>query len=138
MQLKGNQLPGLKETSGRKNIFIDKDGFINWRLPNSYIFTTAVRGGKGRGRIANKIIRNIQTTNGLLQVQQALSLENEYNSEIVKLFNQNPQQAKSAMKKLAKIDNRKVKDIYERDHTARNGAVIWKHLPVSIPAMVTE
>ena len=138
IQLKGNQLPGLKETSGRKNIFIDKDGFINWRLPNSYIFTTALRGGKGRGRIANKIIRNIQTTNGLLQVQQALSLENEYNSEIVKLFNQNPQQAKSAMKKLAKIDNRKVKDIYERDHTARNGAVIWKHLPVFIPAMVTE
>ena len=132
------ELAEMKETTGRKNIFIDKDGFINWRLPNSYIFTTALRGGKGRGRIANKIIRNIQTTNGLLQVQQALSLENEYNSEIVKLFNQNPQQAKSAMKKLAKIDNRKVKDIYERDHTARNGAVIWKHLPVFIPAMVTE
>ena len=65
IQLKGNQLPGLKETSGRKNIFIDKDGFINWRLPNSYIFTKALRGGKGRGRKANKIIRNIQSTNGL-------------------------------------------------------------------------
>ena len=137
IQLKGNQLPGLKETSGRKNIFIDKDGFINWRLPNSYIFTKALRGGKGRGRKANKIIRNIQPVDSLLLLQQALRQEDEYNPDIVKLFNQNPQQAKRAMKKLAKIDNRKVKDIYERSHKSHNGAVIWAHLPVSIPAMVT-
>ena len=138
MQLKGNQLPGLKETSGRKNIFIDKDGFINWRLPNSYIFTKALRGGKGRGRKANKIIRNIQSTNGLLLLQQALSLEEEYNKDIVRLFNQNPQQAKRAMKKLAKIDNRKVKDIYERSHKSHNGAVIWTHCPVNAPVAVIE
>ena len=138
MQLKGNQLPGLKETSGRKNIFIDKDGFINWRLPNSYIFTKALRGGKGRGRKANKIIRNIQSTNGLLLLQQALSLEEEYNADIVRLFNQNPQQAKRAMKKLAKIDNRKVKDIYERSHKSHNGAVIWTHCPVNAPVAVIE
>ena len=138
IQLRGNQLPGLKETSGRKNIFIDKDGFINWRLPNSYIFTKALRGGKGRGRKANKIIRNIQSTNGLLLLQQALSLEDEYNKDIVKLFNQNPQQAKRAMKKLAKIDNRKVKDIYERSHKSHNGAVIWTHCPVNAPVAVIE
>ena len=138
IQLKGNQLPGLKETSGRKNIFIDKDGFINWRLPNSYIFTKALRGGKGRGRKANKIIRNIQSTNGLLLLQQALSLEDEYNKDIVKLFNQNPQQAQRAMKKLAKIDNRKVKDIYERSHKSHNGAVIWTHCPVNAPVAVIE
>ena len=136
MRLKGNQLPGLKEESGRKNFFIDKDGFINWRLPNSYIFTTALRGGKGRGRKANKTIRNIQSVDSLLLLQQALRQEEEYNPDIVKLFNQNPQQAKKAMKKLAKIDNRKVKDIYEKDHTARNGAVIWKHCPVNPPAVV--
>ena len=138
IQLRGNQLPGLKETSGRKNIFIDKDGFINWRLPNSYIFTKALRGGKGRGRKANKIIRNIQSTNGLLLLQQALSLEDEYNKDIVKLFNQNPQQAQRAMKKLAKIDNRKVKDIYERSHKSHNGAVIWTHCPVNAPVAVIE
>lgn len=132
-----NQLAGLKETSGRKNIFIDKDGFINWRLPNSYIFTTALLGGKGRGRVANKILRNIQSVNGLLPMQQALSLEEEYNKDVVKLFNQNPQQAKRAMKKLGKMDNRKVKDIYERSHKSINGAVIWKHCPVN-PVMVIE
>ena len=138
IQLRGNQLPGLKETSGRKNIFIDKDGFINWRLPNSYIFTKALRGGKGRGRKANKIIRNIQSTNGLLLLQQALSLEDEYNKDIVKLFNQNPQQAGRAMKKLANIDNCKVKEIYERSHKSHNGAVIWTHCPVFAPVAVIE
>ena len=138
IQLRGNQLPGLKETSGRKNIFIDKDGFINWRLPNSYIFTKALRGGKGRGRKANNIIRNIQSTNGLLLLQQALSLEDEYNKDIVKLFNQNPQQAGRAMKKLANIDNCKVKEIYERSHKSHNGAVIWTHCPVFAPVAVIE
>ena len=132
------ELAEMKETTGRKNIFIDKDGFINWRLPNSYIFTTALLGGKGRGRVANKILRNIQSTNGLLSLQQALSLEDEFNKDIVKLFNQNPQQARRAMKKLAKIDNRKVKDIYERSHKSHNGAVIWKHCPVNPPVAVIE
>jgi hypothetical protein len=131
-------VPGLKETSGRKNIFIDKDGFINWRLPNSYIFTKALRGGKGRGRKANKIIRNIQSVDSLLLLQQALRQEEEYNKDIVRLFNQNPQQAKRAMKKLAKIDNRKVKDIYERSHKSHNGAVIWTHCPVNAPVAVIE
>ena len=73
----------------------------------------------------------------LLLLQQALRQEDEYNPDIVKLFNQNPQQAGRAMKKLAGIDNPKVKDIYERSHKSHNGAVIWAHLPVFIPAMVT-
>jgi hypothetical protein len=43
------------------------------------------------------------------------------------------------MKKLAKIDNRKVKDIYERSHTVRkSGAVMWKHCPVNPPVAVIE
>lgn len=133
------QLAGLKDTSGRKNIFIDKDGNLSWRLPNSYVYTKALRGGKGRGRKANKTIRNIQSVDSLLLLQQALCQEEEYNKDIVKLFNQNPQQAKRAMKKLAKIDNRKVKDIYERSHTVRkSGAVMWKHCPVNPPAAVIE
>ena len=130
------QLRGMKDTSGRKNIFIDKDGNLSWRLPNSYQYIKALRGGKGRGRKANKTIRNIQSVDSLLLLQQALRQEEEYNGDIVKLFNQNPQQAKRAMKKLAKIDNRKVKEIYERTHTAHSGAVIWACLPVSTPKMV--
>ena len=133
------QLRGMKDTSGRKNIFIDKDGNLSWRLPNSYQYMKALRGGKGRGRKANKTIRNIQSVDSLLLLQQALRQEEEYNGDIVKLFNQNPQQAKRAMKKLAKIDNRKVKDIYERSHTVRkSGAVMWKHCPVNPPAAVIE
>ena len=127
--LRADMLPGLKDYSTRKGIFIDRDGFINFRLPNSYQFTKALRGGKGRGRIANKIIRSIQDVNGLSQVQQALCLETEY-SEAIKLFNRTPAQRKATMKKLAKIDNRKVTDIYEISHTAKNGAVIWTHCPV--------
>ena len=127
--LRADMLPGLKDYSTRKGLFIDREGFINWRLPNSYQFTKALRGGKGRGRIANKIIRSIQDVNGLSQVQQALCLETEY-SEAIKLFNRTPAQRKATMKKLAKIDNRKVTDIYEISHTAKNGAVIWTHCPV--------
>lgn len=129
-KMRGDMLQGLLDFSKHKGIFIDGAGFINWRLPNSYQVKSAFRGGKGRGRKINKIIRSIQATNGLYQMQQALSLENEYNSEIVKLFNRNPKQQKSALKKLAKIDNRKVKDIYQESHTAKTGAVIWTHCPV--------
>ena len=131
------QLLGMRDTSGRKNLYIDKDGYLSWQLPNSYIYTKALRGGKGRGRVANKIINNIQSANGLLSLQQALSLQDEYNKDLVKLFNQNPQQAKRAKKKLAKIDNRKVKEIYERSHTVHSGAVIWACLPVSTPKLVS-
>ena len=127
----------MKETSNRKNLFIDREGFVNWRLPNSYIFMKAFRGGKGRGRIANKIIRSIQAMNGLSQLQQALSLETEYNSEIVRLFNRTPQQQRRAMKKLSKMDDRKVKEVYEMSHTAKSGAVMWKHCPVN-PVVVIE
>ncbi len=128
--MRADMLPGLKDYSNRKGLFIDSEGFINWRLPNSYIYTTALRGGKGRGRIANKIIRSIQSANGLSQVQQALSLQTECNSEAIKLFNRTPAQRKATMKKLAKIDNRKVTDIYEISRTAKNRAVIWTHCPV--------
>ena len=37
------QLRGMKDTSGRKNIFIDKDGNLSWRLPNSYQYIKALR-----------------------------------------------------------------------------------------------
>ena len=137
VKVNNGQLRGMKDTSGRKNIFIDKDGNLSWRLPNSYQYIKALRGGKGRGRKANKTIRNIQSVDSLLLLQQALCQEEEYNKDIVKLFNQNPQQAKKTMRKLAKIDNRKVKEIYERSHTVHSGAVIWACLPVSTPKMVS-
>ena len=137
VKVNNGQLRGMKDTSGRKNIFIDKDGNLSWRLPNSYQYIKALRGGKGRGRKANKTIRNIQSVDSLLLLQQALCQEEEYNKDIVKLFNQNPQQAKKTMRKLAKIDNRKVKEIYERSRTSHNGAVIWACLPVSTPKMVS-
>ena len=138
VKVNNGQLLGMRDTSGRKNIFIDKDGKLSWRLPNSYQYIKALRGGKGRGRKANKTIRNIQSVDSLLLMQQALRQEEEYNKDIVRLFNQNPQQAKRAMKKLAKIDNRKVKDIYERSHKSHNGAVIWTHCPVNAPVTVIE
>ncbi len=128
--IRGDKLQLLKDFSKRKGLYIDRKGFINFRLPNSYQVLSATRGGKGRGRKVNKIIQNIQATNGLYQMQQALSLQTEYDKNIVKLFNRNHKQQKSAMKKLAKIDNRKVKDIYELSHTAQTGAVMWTHIPV--------
>ena len=138
VKVNNGQLLGMRDTSGRKNIFIDKDGKLSWRLPNSYQYIKALRGGKGRGRKANKTIRNIQSVDSLLLLQQALCQEEEYNKDIVRLFNQNPQQAKKTMRKLAKIDNRKVKDIYERSHKSHNGAVIWTHCPVNAPVTVIE
>lgn len=128
-----DQLRGLREfelLGNHKGVFIDRAGFINWRLPNSYQYMKALRGGKGRGRKANRIIRAIQSNDGLSNMRQALSYQEEYNREIVTLFNRTPGKRKSSLKKLGKIDNRKVREVYELSHTAPSGAVIWAHCPV--------
>ena len=135
---KGSMLAGLKEYSKHKGIYLSKDGFIYWRLPNSYQVDFAMRGGRGRAKKANKIIKSMQSINGLFQKQQALSFEVETKDNFIKLF-YTAQQVKAATRKINKIDESKpagmqarpaVNEIYEQAARAKTGAVIWNHCPV--------
>lgn len=135
---RGSMLAGLKEHSKHKGIYLSKNGFIYWRLPNSYQVDFAMRGGRGRARKANKIIKSMQSVNGLFQKQQALSFEVATKDNIVKLF-YTAQQAQTAMKRFNKVDESKpagmqarpaANEIYEQAARAKTGAVIWNHCPV--------
>lgn len=135
---RGSMLAGLKEHSNHKGLFLSKNGFIYWRLPNSYQVDFAMRGGRGRAKKANKIIKSMQSNNGLFLMQQALSFEVATKDNYVRLFN-TAQQAQTAMKRLNKVDESKpagmqarpaVNEIYEQAARAKTGAVIWTHCPV--------
>ena len=138
-------LTGLKDYSKHKGIFLSKNGFIYWRLPNSYQVDFAQRGGRGRAKKANKIIKSMQSINGLFQKQQALSFEVETKDNFVRLFNSTPAATKATMKKFTKIDESKpasmqarpaVNEIYEQAGHAkqnprtRTRSIIWAHCPV--------
>ena len=134
----GSMLAGLKEHSNHKGLFLSKNGFIYWRLPNSYQVDFAMRGGRGRAKKANKIIKSMQSNNGLFLMQQALSFEVATKDNYVRLF-YTAQQAKPAMKKINKVDESKpagmqarpaAQEFYEQAARAKTGAVIWTHCPI--------
>ena len=135
---RGSMLAGLKEHSNHKGLFLSKNGFIYWRLPNSYQVDFAMRGGRGRAKKANKIIKSMQSNNGLFLMQQALSFEVATKDNYVRLF-YTAQQAKPAMKKINKVDESKpagmqarpaAQEFYEQAARAKTGAVIWTHCPI--------
>lgn len=110
-----------------------KGGKLYRRLPNTYQFTTALRGGRGRARKANKIINMQQQQNGLLQKQQALS--DDVAQDFVRLYNMTEAQTKRTVKR---IDEKgiKLQSVYElKDHTykERGGVVLWT--PVLVGAL---
>ena len=107
-----------------------KGGNLYRRLPNIYQFTTAIRGGRGRARKANKIIKLQQQQNGLLQKQQALS--DDVAPDFVRLYNMTEAQTKRTVKRIDE-QNTKVQFVYElKDHTykERNGIVLWNLVSV--------
>lgn len=131
-----DQLAGMKENTTRKGLFVAGNKFIYWRLPNSYKADFAMIGSKGRTRKANKLIRTMQSLDGLFIKQQALSFDSD-NSALVKLFYERPEQADKALRKAGRSDKRMPAEVYSQDHRTRGGqfldrssrSVIWTHCP---------
>jgi len=136
-EIKADMLTSLKDYSNHKGVYVGGDGFIYWRLPNSYQVSFAMRGGRGRARKANKIIKIIQSENGLSKKRRALSCKTEsFDNEtfnFVRLFNASPAQQKATIKKLAGINTRGIFEIYEHSTRAATGAEIWTHTPILKP-----
>ena len=110
----GDRLAGVHEF-GKRGAFIDADGFIYWRLANSYNVDFALLVGKGRSRKADKELRT--HTDGLSNGRQALG-------QVVRLYNPNPKATKTTLRKIAKLDRRYT--VYEYSHHSHNKAVIWR------------
>jgi len=125
LKAKADALPILKEYSRHKGLYVRSDGFIGSRKPDSRSTDLAFRGGKGRTRKANKILRQIeQRQDGLSLVRQALS-DDVAQSNFIRLFNFTPNQTRATAKKLANADNPRVREVYEYAHEAKSGASIW-------------
>jgi hypothetical protein len=125
--MRGDMLPSVIEYTNHKAVFVSKDGFIYWRLPDARSTNLAFVVGKGRARKVNKILHTLQEQNGLLQMQQALSDASMARS--VRLFNHTHDQRKATERKLAKAENRIIQDVYEALHLAKSGAQLWLHCP---------
>jgi hypothetical protein len=130
-KLKADKLPGIKEHTNHKAPFVLRDGRIAWRLPDTRYSTATARGRKGRARKANLFIRKSQPLTGLSPMRQALSdVVTDGRSEWIRLFNRTREQRKATERKLARQDNARVSEIYQRTRRAKSGAVMWAHCPV--------
>jgi hypothetical protein len=131
---KADALSMLKDFGHHKGLYIRKDGFIGSRKPDSRFTTLADRGRKGRARKANATLHRMERMIGLSLVRQALSdhVSPELppgKSVCVRLFNFTPGQRSASEKKLRQTDNRQIREVYEKSHTAPSGAVVWSHCP---------
>lgn len=125
-----DKLPMIRDYARNPFAFYDDGrGGIIQRLPNSYQYTKAQRVNRGRARKVNRIMKSIQSQNGLSITRRALSDDGEYKNDMVRLFNGTPEQTKRTLKKLAKIDNRKVTGIFEQSHKDYSGAQVWRYIP---------
>ena len=120
---------GMKEYSTHKGLFARRDGFLSWRLPNTYIidFEGYTTGARGRARKANKQLKGL-LSEGLLIMQQALTSDNEPNEQPkgYRLFNTTDKQFKTTRKKLHDL-NPSGGDVYAFPKRARTGALMWEH-----------
>ena len=125
-----DNLPGLQEHSQHKGLFVRRDGFISWRLPNTYIidFEGYTTGARGRARKANKQLKGLLRLEGLLIMQQALTSDNEPNEQPkgYRLFNTTDKQFKTTRKKLHDLKP-SAGDVYAFPKRARSGALMWEH-----------
>lgn len=124
---RADHLAGELEHGRHEGTFTTPDGYIAWRLPNSYAASYATRRGKGRARKANRVIQAItasQHLDGLLPTQQPLSLDFD-RAAIVTLFHRTPQKAAGTLRKLARSDRSDVLEIYTLAGQAMPGMAIW-------------
>jgi hypothetical protein len=119
---------GLIEYSGHKGLFVRRDGFVSWRLPDSRHIDFALSGGKGCARKTNKLLRALWNPNGSSKMRGALS-DDETNSPFYRIFNRTEQQLRSTEKKLSKGEHR-IREIYHYAHEAKSGALVWNHIPI--------
>lgn len=122
-----NRLAAAKREGLYKGEFI-KDGKIYRRLPNVYQFTLALRGGKGRARKANRIIR--QQQNGLLTMQQALS---DDATDAVRLYNMTERQTKATLKKIDSVRPQApvIYELADKTYPERGGVIRWLAIPTA-------
>lgn len=121
------RLAAAKREGFYKGEFI-KDGKFYRRLPNVYQFPLALRGGKGRARKANRIIR--QQQNGLLTMQQALS---DDATDAVRLYNMTEKQTQATLKKIDTV-RPQAPVIYELANKTKpesNGVIRWLAIPTA-------
>lgn len=134
-------LPGVVEYDRKPGaFFVDRDGVLNRRLPNSYQYKGAELSRRGRGKKVNRIIRGIIQT----QQQSNLSLmgqvqsfidadESEPTRETIRLYNLTPDEVKRSKKKIQHNDPRhKITGIYQYQRKARRSAhvVYWFYIVV--------
>ena len=107
-----------------------KDGKVYRRLPNVYQFTLALRGGKGRARKANRIIR--QQQNGLLTMQQALS---DDATNAVRLYNMTEKQTNATLKKIDSVRPQApvIYELANKTQPERGGVIRWLAIPTTQP-----
>ena len=116
----------------KRQLFARRDGFLSWRLPNTYIidFEGYTTGARGRARKANKKIKQLMTPDVLLFMQQDLSSTNELDEkqhdDFYRLFNTTDKQFKTTRRKLHDL-NPSSGDVYAFPKRARSGALMWEH-----------
>lgn len=117
--------------------FVDKDGVLNRRLPNSYQYKAAILAARGRGRKVNRIIRGIiktQQQSSSLKLERAQSFiiadETKETSENVRLYNLTPGQTKATEKNIQRTGNNKITGVYEYKRKARRSARVcyWVYM----------
>lgn len=131
-----DNLPGLREYGKHKGLFVTRDGFVSWRLPNSYIVDFANRGNRGRARKANAALKRLRSLEVLSLLRQDLTSNNEPNDtqqapERWRLFNGTSQQFTKTRKRIRSIKPTEG-DVYAFPKKARTGALMWEHAEVSI------
>ena len=132
LNMGADYLPGMIEHDRNpRAFFVDKDGTLNQRLPNSYQYKKASLSARGRGRKVNRIIRSIlhlQQQSSLSKMGQAQSFidadGNENTSDVIRLYNKTPDQTKATADKVKKTGSR-INGVYEylrKGKRARNVA----------------
>ena len=125
--MRRDSLEGVREYTKHKAPFVSGNGFIYWRVPDARWVEHAELAGKGRARKANKFIRNAKQLKALSYMRQGLT-EDAQRGAWIRIFNLTEAQLQASERKIARHD-RRIDELYQRDHEAKSGAVVWKHCP---------
>jgi hypothetical protein len=130
-----DHLTGIKEHGKHAGAFASRNGRVFWRLPNSYKNDRAQLANEGRRRKANSIISTTRSTRRLVKMGQSSSAIHQngwqaidlgQRGEGLKLFHDTEAGLRSAQRKLARQDGRRVNELYGRSGRANSGARMWE------------
>jgi hypothetical protein len=124
--LTADKLQIVKELSSYKAPFVSR-GVIYWRLPDMRQSANVLVSVRGRARKINKFIRSQADPKGLSNMRRAFTARKP--GEWVRLFNHGEAQLNQSVRRIAKSD-RRVSELYQRDHETKRGAVVWQHCPM--------